>query len=351
MKPYIIGETAFHHEGDFSYLKRMVEDIAEIRLDAIKFQVRFNIENYMQKGHPLMENARKWTFSQSQWEEVLNLALEKKLDIVVLCHDFEAIQYINQTYPAISAIELHANALNDYFFLKEAAKFRNRVILGVGGSTLDEIEYAVRMLRNNGKQDILLMYGFQSYPTDYTRINLSKMLKLKELFAVPVAYADHTGYDDPNNVYVSASAAAMGVNVLEKHYTPQPGVKRIDYQAAVGKEQLGKIRELMELFLQIHGNGRLDMSKAEMAYGNTGPMKKAIVAKNNIKKGEELSLENLWFKRTSDEAILKQKQLLELLGLKANQNIEEDEIIDFSKVEYKYNQMSFSDLTGGLEKR
>jgi len=35
-EPYIIGETAYHHEGDIDYLYKMIDAIAELGLDAVK---------------------------------------------------------------------------------------------------------------------------------------------------------------------------------------------------------------------------------------------------------------------------------------------------------------------------
>lgn len=354
LKPYIIGETAYNHEGDINYLYKMVDDITELKLNVIKFHMLLNPESYMQKKHPLIKESKKWTFSKNQWSEIIDYSNKKGLDIIVLCDDVESIDYILENNINITAIELHATGLNDYFLLDTVSKFNKQIILGVGGSTIDEINFAIDFLGNKGENDILLMYGFQSYPTKYTDINLSKMLKIRDLFKLPIGYADHTAFDDPNNEIISCMAAMMGINILEKHYTPDYGIERIDYHAAVGKMQMLKIKELMELALKVYGNGNLKMSEVELKYGNTGPMKKAIVAKKDIKKGEKLSLDNLWFKRTVEESPIKQMRFLQLIGLIALQDIKEDEIIDFSKIKYKFKKVGLENFThvekGGRKK-
>ena len=335
LNSYIIGETAYNHEGDIKYLYRMIDDIAELKLNAIKFHTLLNPESYMQKKHPLIHKLKNWIFNKKQWDEIIDYSNKKNLDVIVLCDDVESIEYILENNINVTAIELHATGLNDYFLLDAVFKFNKQIILGVGGSTIDEIAYAIDFLKNKGINDILLMYGFQSYPTKYTDINLSKMLKIRDLFKLPIGYADHTAFDDPNNKVISCMAAMMGFNILEKHYTPDYGTERIDYHAAVGKMQILKIKELMTLALKVYGNGSLKMSESELEYGNTGPMKKAIVAKKNIKKGEKLSFDNLLFKRTSDESPIKQNQFLQLIDLESVKDIEEDEIIDFGKIKYK----------------
>jgi len=345
LKPYIIGETAYNHEGDIKYFYGMIDDIAELKLDAIKFHMLLNPESYMQKKHPLMGELKDWIFSKKQWDGIINYSFKKKLDIIVLCDDVESVSYILKNNQEIKAIEIHATSLNDYFLLNSVSEFKGQIILGIGGSSLDEINYAVEFLKNKEKNDILLMYGFQSYPTNYKDINLSKMIKIKNLFNLPLGYADHTAFDDPNNEFISIMPVTMGINILEKHYTPDYGKERIDYHAAVGKKQMLKIKKMMEIALEVYGSNNLKMSKAEIEYGNTGPMKKAIVAKKNIKKAEKLSLDNLWFKRTVEESPIKQNQFLQLIGLRALHDIKEDEIVDFSKVEYKFKKVGLENFT------
>ncbi|MCK5039244.1 MAG: N-acetylneuraminate synthase family protein, partial [Thermoplasmata archaeon] len=176
-------------------------------------------------------------------------------------------------------------------------------------------------------------------------INLSKMMKIKDICGLPVGYADHTAYDDPHNEMVSVMAASLGVPILEKHYTPEHGVERIDFHAAVGREKMLIIKKLMKLAFEVYGSGRMTMSEPEKKYGNVGPMKKAIVARVPIKAGETLTSDKLWFKRTEEESTLKQNQFLLLVGQKAQINIEADEIIDFSKVDYKFKKLDLDEFT------
>ncbi|UCB56988.1 MAG: N-acetylneuraminate synthase family protein [Candidatus Omnitrophota bacterium] len=334
-KPYIIGETAYIHEGDFCFLSRIVDEIAEVGLNAAKFHLLLNPESYMSRKHPLMENIKKWVFSRKQWSDIFNRSKEKGLDIIALCDDVESIEYIIAERDDVFAIEIHATGLNDYFLLDAASKFDGFILLGISGSTIEEIQYVVDFLKERNVKKIVLMYGFQSYPTDHKDINLSKMLKLKDIFKLPIGYADHTAFGSPYNEIISVMPAAMGFHILEKHYTPIHGEKRIDYEAAVGKESMKKIIELMRINLEAYGTKKLDMPNTELQYGTTGPMKKAIVARKDIQEGEKLSLDNLWFKRTKERSSVKQNQFPKLIGLKAKKDLEKDEIIDLDKIEHK----------------
>ena len=117
-KPYIIGETAYNHEGDYRYLIKMIDDIAEIGLYAVKFHLLLKADSYMQKDHPLIETIKQWTFNEDEWLNILEYSQKKGLDIVALCDDVESLRFINTHFSEIFAIELHASGLNDHFYWK-----------------------------------------------------------------------------------------------------------------------------------------------------------------------------------------------------------------------------------------
>ena len=102
------------------------------------------------------------------------------------------------------------------------------------------------------------------------------------------------------------------------------------------------IKRLLRKVFLAYGDESLKMSEAEKKYGNTGPMKKAIVARKPIKKGEALTIEHIAFKRTNESTYIKQMQLGNLLNLTANVDIQKDEQIDFSKVEYAFKKADIS---------
>lgn len=337
MKPYIIAETAYNHEGSAKELINMTVDVYKLGLDAIKFHLMLDVDSYITKDHELNKKYKEWKLSKRQWKSIIDKSLDLDLDVVALCDDVESIRFINNNYDTNDkvSIELHATSLNDYYMQKELENYAGKVILGVGGCFIDSISNAVRKLKQSKhNRDIVLMYGFQVYPTDYSLVNLSKMQKLKDIFGLKVGYADHTAYDDPNNIYISALAASMGFNILEKHYTRYEGEPRIDYHAAVGYNKMKQIKKRMELTLKVHGGDTIAMSNKEREiYGVIGPMRKAIVARNDIKEGQIITYDDLWFKRTKETSNLKQRDIHRIVGFKAKCNIKKDSVIKINDID------------------
>lgn len=341
-RPYLIGETAFHHMGEKEFLKKLIDHAYNLKLSAIKFHLLLDIHDYMVKNHEVIETISKWCFNIDDWKEIIEYADSKNLDLILLCNDLKSIKWVNQLKLSIRAIEIHATGINDIFLLEEASKFEGTVILGTGGSTIDEIQYAIDYLNTQGQHDIFLMHGFQNYPTNPSDVKLSRMNLLREIFNLPIGYADHSDPNDPYNISISAFAAAMGYNVLEKHFTFNFDEERIDSQAAISLEQMENIKELHTLAYHTFGEKPLQMSEAELKYGNTGPMKKAVVAREEINKSETLSLDKIAFKRTNESSSISQNDLPKLMGLKTKKTIRKDEIIDYSNIEFEFKKNNFS---------
>ncbi len=343
-KPYFILETAAHHEGDIEFLKTLIDSFSVIDANAIKFHFLFDVDDYMVPNHPAKEVVNNLSIHQSCYDEIFNAVERQNKSIIALCNDVESLRWINslQNEHDIVGVELHSTGLNDLFLLQEAVNFNKTIILGVGGSTFDEIQYAVDFLKNNSKHDILLVHGFQSYPTDYSDINFKRVALLKQAFGLPVAYADHTDPADNNNILVSVLPQVLGVNILEKHVTNVFGQKRIDSQAAVSVETM---KEIISLARQVHktvGNNSMQFSDAEKSYGDTGPMKKAIVARHDIEEGTEITLADIAFKRTPVSSPIAQKDILKIVGCKAAKNIAKNEFITYGNIHYEFKKSDFS---------
>lgn len=343
-KPYYIIETAFHHEGDVVFLNSLIDSFDDIGADAIKFHLLFNVEDYMVANHPAIDTLKKISIPENYWIGILEKVKNSSKEIILLCNDLESLQYANsiQDMFTIIAVEIHSTGLNDIYLLNECSKFNKTIILGTGGSSFDEVQFAVDYLKKIGKYDLLLMHGFQNYPTDYSDINLSRMNLLKYAFNLPVGYADHTDPQDKNDIFISILPLISGFNVIEKHVTNVFDEKRIDSQAAVSLQKMKDIISLGNEIWKTVGENNYELSDAEKKYGNTGPMKKAIVARENISKNDVISLEKIAFKRTETSSPLLQKDVFKIIGSPASKNILKDEILTFDNVNYEFKKENFN---------
>lgn len=329
-KPYLIAECAYAHEGDINYLKESIVRIAGTNcVDAIKFHILLDIETYMCPDHELYENIKRWLFSPGQWMELIDYAYSVNLDVIILADDIGSMQFLKSLESKLSALEIHACSLNDIKMLDEAAQFNIPLFLGIGGSTIDEISFGVDYLNERGKTDIILMYGFQNFPTKFEYVNFRKMQKIKEFFKLPIGYADHTAWDDEHQELVTIAGFLLGAHIIEKHFALEKGEKRIDFQAAISCDEFRKLCTKLNILQKALGDGSFALNKYEENYGKIGPMKKAVVAGVDIEVDEKINFEKINFKRTKNISPIGQKESLNLLGRRAKVKIRKGSLVTF----------------------
>jgi len=131
-------------------------------------------------------------------------------------------------------------------------------------------------------------------------------------------YADHTAWDEPNNLLITVIGAALGMDYVEKHVTTNYGEERTDWSAAVSIDIFNKIADMLEVLNKCNGNSNLALNKNEKNYSKFGLMKKAAFLNRSVNKGELLSEDMLVFKRTNINSDLSQLDVLNKIGRRFN---------------------------------
>jgi sialic acid synthase SpsE len=326
----LIAETAWHHEGDVNFMKSLVGSIInKTRADVVKLHLTLDLDSYISKDHPLYNKLKSWLLDKVAWEGIINLVRNNTKELMLLFNDVKAVEFGAQFEPSL--VEIHSVCLNDVDILdalKQNINKETKVVIGVGGSSLYEIEKTIDYLQH---QRIVLMFGFQNFPTKYKDINFLKMRKIMKLFPnFQFGYADHTSWDEPNNTLITLFGAALGMNYIEKHVTIVPGKKRVDWSAAVSIAKFNEIRDEIQILETCNGNGMLGLNKAEKDYAVFGPMKKAALLTRDVSKGDILTKDLIYFKRTKQVSDLSQINVLELMGTKFTQNVKKGKVLERS---------------------
>jgi N,N'-diacetyllegionaminate synthase len=328
-EPYLIAETAYAHAGSYDYLCGQVDAVDFRYVDALKFHLLLDIDGYMRKDHPQFETIKQWLFDREQWAEILGRTKRRSIDVIALADDEASLIWLQTEASLIDAVEIHSTGLHDLHLLKLAGQLGKPVFLGIGGSTPDEISMTLAALEG---VPVVLMYGYQSYPTDYRKLNMRLLPKLCGLFEAITGYADHTAYDDPENELVSVMGYILGAPIIEKHFVLEKGTPRPDYESAVSPADLRSIKNKLELASDCLGQGPPSFSAAEQAYRQPGLMKKAPLARTALRKGARLQLDDVIFKRTGSASYTRQTDIYTLLGMEISRDISPDEALDFSNL-------------------
>ena len=193
--------------------------------------------------------------------------------------------------------------------------------MSTGMATLAEIEYAIDTLIKAGtdKKSITVLHCNTDYPTKMEDVNLRAMITIKEAFKVKVGYSDHT-----HGIEIPIAAAAMGAEIIEKHFTLDKNMKGPDHKASLEPQELKKMVTAIRNIEIAMGNGIKKPSPSEIK--NIPLARKSIVAKKNIKKGEAFTEENITVKRPGKG--ISPTRWDEIINKKARKQFLEDEFIE-----------------------
>ena len=317
----LIAETAWHHEGDFSFMKNLVENICRERtVDIVKMHITIDFEEYLSRDHEMYNILKPWLFSEEQWEELINIVRQSEKELMLLLNDTKAINFAARFNPEY--VELHSVCINVPVLQRtilEKIDENAIIVIGVGGCTLQEVNEAVRSF---DERPIVIMNGFQNYPTKYEDVNLDKIRKIQLLYAgKEFGYADHSSWDEKNNELITLLVAANGMDYIEKHITTDYGTKRCDYSAAISIEMMNELRAKLDVLSSLRGDGALKLNKGEQDYSQYGPMKMAPIATVELKLGDILEERHIKFWRTNKVTDMGQVDIMDKIGEKISSGL------------------------------
>ena len=329
-KVLIIAEAGVNHNGSIEIAKQLVDAAKIAKADIIKFQT-FVAENLVtktaQKAEYQKNNLRgestqlsmlkNLELSKDDFIGLLKYCSDKKIEFLSTAFDFDSIDFLNEL--GMQVWKIPSGEITNLPYLVKIAKLNKKVILSTGMSTMKEIEEAVNILKDNGASEIVILHCTTEYPTPYEDVNLNAMLAIKEKFGYEVGYSDHT-----MGIEVPIAAVALGAKVIEKHFTLDRNMEGPDHKASLEPSELKFMVESIRNIECALGSGYKKPAKSEIK--NIDIVRKSIVARQNIKKGELFTENNLTVKRPGNG--LSPMEWYSVIGTKAIKNFEQDEMIE-----------------------
>ena len=325
----IIAEAGVNHNGNVEIAKKMVLPAKKAGADYIKFQT-FCPEKLVSKSAEKADYQKQNTIAQeSQLEMLQQLALtqddffelkeyckRKEIGFLSTPFDLDSLHFLDSL--DMDFWKLPSGEITNLPYLLEIAKTGKPVVMSTGMCELEEIKEAVDYLRRAGTEKIILLHCNTEYPTPMEDVNLKAMQDIKDSLGLPVGYSDHT-----QGIEVPIAAAAMGACVLEKHFTLDRTMSGPDHRASLEPKELQSMVAAVRNIEKAMGNGKKEPSQSERK--NIGAVRKSIVAKCKIKKGEIFSEENLTTKRPGTG--ISPLKWFELIGQRAKRDYETDQLI------------------------
>ena len=329
MSVYIIAEAGVNHNGSFELACRLVDEAKKAGADCVKFQT-FKSEKLASHSAHKAEYQKETTGDGSQINMLkrLELSNEEFLELKAYCDkkgicflstpfDFDSIEFLNSI--DMPFWKIPSGEVTNLPYLLALATTGKPVVMSTGMCDLEEVEAAIKVLRENGTKEIKLLHCNTEYPTPFEDVNLRAMLTMKDAFDLEVGYSDHT-----KGIEVPIAAVALGATVIEKHFTLDCNMDGPDHKASLEPDELAAMITSIRNIEKALGSANKTPSESENK--NKAVARKSIVSKTNIKKGEEFTEDNITVKRPGTG--ISPMKWFDILGKKAARDFHEDELIE-----------------------
>ncbi len=329
-KVFIIAEAGVNHNGDPEIAKKLIDAAAQAGADAVKFQT-FKTEKLVTKAAPKAAYQitasdgsesqyamlKRLELTKQMHEELKEYCKGKKIQFLSTPFDMDSIRYLDRL--GIAVMKIPSGEITNYPYLREIAGLKKPVLMSTGMSDMEEIEAAVKVLKEGGTEDITLLHCNTEYPTPMEDVNLKVLPILREKFGVKIGYSDHT-----MGIEVPIAAVALGACVIEKHFTLDRNMEGPDHKASMEPEELRYMIQAIRNIEKALGTEEKKPSPSETK--NRAIVRKSIVAGRDIRKGEILTEENITTRRPGNG--ISPMCWKEVLGQRAVRDFKQDEVIE-----------------------
>lgn len=329
----LIAEAGVNHNGDLEKALELVDAAADAGADLIKFQT-FSAKSMVTKSAALADyQAQQIGSGKSQLDMLLELELDEAAhhELIKKCHA-RSIGFLSTPFDLASLdlltkglgqrlLKIGSGDLNNGPLLYAAAQTGCDIILSTGMSDLGEIERALGLLalgyspappvapsredmsmawadstlRAALLEKVTILHCVSNYPSSAGATNLRALGTIGSAFGLPVGYSDHT-----LGGTAAIAAAALGACCIEKHLTLDKTLQGPDHAASSEPEELAMIFAAIRDVETMLGSGVKCCMPEERSTSKAA--RKRLVARQDVTKGAQFTLENLTTKRAASGA-------------------------------------------------
>lgn len=332
VKPYIIAEVGSNHNGDIDLAKKMIVAAKECGADCVKFQSwskdtifsrKVYNDNYFLKDdyrsrtdYTLEQIVEEYSIDSEKHHILKSYCDEVEIDFASTGFSKSEINFLcdESNVPFIKVASMDITNIPLLSFIATKSK---PVVISTGLCGLSDINTAVECLEENGCSEIVILHCVSIYPPENNQVNLNNIDTYKMLYKYPIGYSDHT-----LGITAPIMSIAKNVCIIEKHFTLDHNMTGWDHKISADPIELKYICDAARQGCQMMGTTEIIVSEDEE---RRKAFQRSIVAARHIKKGEEINIEDLDFKRPGTGISPKDYKIL--LKRIAQKDIEYDQII------------------------
>ena len=310
-RPYVIAEMGVNFYDTAKALnvsaleaaKMYIDAASEAGVDCAKFQ-SYKAGTIVSKNSPAYWDTTKEPtktqyelflkhdhFGEAEYRELCDYAHSKGMQFTSTHFDYASADYLESM---VDFYKVSSSDLSNLPFIRHIAKKGKPVYMSVGAAYISEVDEAVRILVEEGCEDIVLFHCVLSYPTDPKDANLEIISTLKKVFPqVRVGFSDHVAPDD--TMMTLAVAYMLGAEVIEKHFTLDKTLSGNDHYHAGDPEDFKKAIANFKWIDMV--KGRPEKTVLDCEFVPRKEARRSLVLTRDMKAGEMLKAEDMMPKR------------------------------------------------------
>ncbi len=296
--PFIVAELSGNHHQSIDNAIKLIDAAADAGCHAIKLQtytadtMTFNEgqaktviddPNSLWHGYSLHELYSK-AFTPWEWHEKLfDYAKEKGMIAFSTPFDKTAIDFLAKLNVPCFKIASFENG--DTGLIRGIASAGKPVIMSTGMAPIGVLEESVKLIRECGCEDLVLLKCTSSYPAPVDASNLRTLPHLRDMFGVPVGLSDHT-----LGIAASVVSVAFGACLIEKHLVLDRSAGGVDAAFSLEPQEMKSL---------VHEVRNAWLALGEISYGPTRAEEGSVIFRRSlftvkdIEAGEEFTLQNV----------------------------------------------------------
>lgn len=297
----IIAEAGVNHNGDVGLARELIRAARRAGADAVKFQTWIT-EKLVTRTAPSAAYQQRNCDAVDQFDMLKRLELSQaQFRDLKACAEAEGILFLSTPDEEESAaflvslgvplLKIGSGEVTNLPYLDFLARQRLPLILSTGMATLGEVECAVDTIRYAGAPGLALLHCVTDYPAQPADCNLRAMATLRQAFACPVGYSDHT-----LGCELACAAVALGACIIEKHFTLDCSLPGPDHRASITPTALAALVSGVRKVEAALGDGVKRPAAVENA--NRSIVRKSIVVARDLPVGHVLTRDDLVLRRS-----------------------------------------------------
>lgn len=330
---YIIAEVGVNHNGSIDLAHKMIDAAKVAGADAVKFQT-YRTDDLVLATAPKAAYQQDKTGGGSQNEMLrrLELPIEAFLELRRHCSDI-GIDFMSTAFDPISleavvnlspvCLKWPSGELNNAPLLSQAARTGLPVVLSTGMGSLTEVAAALDVMQAVGNTDVVILQCVSNYPARIEDQNLRVLPAMSQVFGKPVGFSDHT-----NGPFAAIAARALGMSVLEKHFTLDTAMEGPDHAASITPDEFARMVAVLRAVEAGLGDGVKRPIASEK--GIRAVARKSLVYRRSLPRSHVLTDGDLIAKRPGTG--VGPDKLDMFLGRKLNRDVEADELLKMDHI-------------------